>query len=65
MGDFHMRRISLFAIITAALILTAGIGMWTAITTSDVRAAANVANHHDFGAHTAIRGGLGVLPPVY
>jgi hypothetical protein len=59
-----MRRISLFVIATAALILT-GIGGWTVITTSDVRAAAKATNNDDFGGRTPIRGGLGALPPLY
>ena len=38
LGRFHMRRICFFVVATAALILTAGIGGWTVMTTSDVRA---------------------------
>jgi hypothetical protein len=57
-----MRRISLFVVATAALILTAGIGGWTVMTTSDVRAAANATNND---GRAPIHGGLGVLPPLY
>ena len=57
-----MRRISLFVVTTAALILTAGIGGWTVMTTSDVRAAAKVTNND---GRAPIHGGLGVLPPLY
>jgi hypothetical protein len=64
-GRFHMRNIRIFVIATAALILTAGIGGWIVITTSDVRAAAQAANPNDFGGRSPIRGGLAVLPPVY
>ena len=60
-----MRTIRLFVIATAALILTAGIGGWTVMTTSHVRAAANATNGDDFGGRPPIRGGLGVLPPVF
>jgi hypothetical protein len=57
-----MRKLSLFVIATAALILTAGIGGWTVMTTSDVRAAAKVTNND---GRAPIHGGLGVLPPLY
>jgi hypothetical protein len=60
-----MRRISLFVIAIAALILAAGIGGWTVMTTSDVKAAATATNNDDFGGRAPIRGGLGVLPPLY
>jgi hypothetical protein len=60
-----MRTIRLFVIATAALILTAGIGGWTVMTTSNVKAAANATNSDGFGGRPPIRGGLGVLPPLY
>ena len=58
-----MHKISLLVVATA-LILAAGIGVWTALTTSDVKAAAK-ANGDNFGGRTPIHGGLGDLPPLY
>jgi hypothetical protein len=54
-----MRTIRLFVIATAALILT------VVMTTSNVKAAANATNSDGFGGRPPIRGGLGVLPPLY
>jgi hypothetical protein len=59
-----MHKIS-FLVVATALILTAGIGGWTVLTTSDVKAAAKATNNDDFPGRTPIHGGLFVMPPVY
>jgi hypothetical protein len=59
-----MRRINMF-IIATAMILTAGVGGWTVLTTYDVKAAAKPTNNYDFPARPPVRGGLFVLPVVY
>ena len=59
-----MHKISLLVVATA-LILTAGIGGWTVLTTSDVKAAAKAINSDDFRGRTPIRGGLFVMPPIF
>jgi hypothetical protein len=59
-----MRKINLF-IIATAMILTAGVGGWTVLTTYDVKAAAKPTNNDDFPARPPVRGGLFVLTVVY
>jgi hypothetical protein len=59
-----MRKINLF-IIATAVILTAGVGGWTVLTTFDVKAAAQPTNIDDFPGRPPIRGGLFVVPVVY
>jgi len=59
-----MRKINLF-IIATAMILTAGVGGWTVLTTYDVKAAAKPTNDDDFPARPPVRGGLFVLSVVY
>ena len=59
-----MRKINLF-IIATAMILTAGVGGWTVLTTYDVKAAAKPTNNDDLPARPPVRGGLFVLPVVY
>jgi hypothetical protein len=58
-----MHKISLFVVATA-LILTAGIGGWTALTTTDVKAAAKATNM-DSSGRTPIRGGHFVMQSVF
>ena len=52
-----MHKISLFVVATA-LILTAGIGGWTALTTTDVKAAAKATNMDSQWAYPDTRGPL-------
>jgi hypothetical protein len=59
-----MRKDISFFVILAALILTAGIGGWTVLTTSHVKAAATATD--GFRGSTTLGGGLFfVPPPVY
>jgi hypothetical protein len=59
-----MRKDIRLIVILTALILTAGIGAWTVLTTSHVNAAATATD--DFRGSTTLGGGLFfVPPPVY
>ena len=58
-----MPKISLL-VVAAALVLTAGVGGWTALTTTDVKAAAKATNI-DSGGRTPIRGGHFVIQSVF
>jgi hypothetical protein len=58
-----MHKIS-FLVVAAALVLTAGVGSWTALTTTDVKAAAKATNM-DSGGRTPIRGGHFVMQSVF
>ena len=58
-----MPKISLL-VVAAALALTAGVGGWTALTTTDVKAAAKATNI-DSGGRTPIRGGHFVIQSVF
>ena len=59
-----MRNINLF-IIATAMILTAGVGGWTVLTTYNVKSAAKPANNYDLPARPPILVGLFVVPVVY
>ena len=58
-----MHKISLL-VVAAALVLTAGVGGWTALTTTDVKAAAQATNT-DSAGRTPIRGGHFVMQSVF
>ena len=52
-----MHKIS-FLVVAAALVLTAGVGSWTALTTTDVKAAAKATNMDSGGRTPDTRGPL-------
>jgi hypothetical protein len=61
-----MRKEICLVVIFTALILTAGVGGWTVLTTSHVNAAAKATNSDEFRGATTLGGGLFFMPaPVY
>jgi hypothetical protein len=60
-----MRKTSFFVAVTTAFILAMGVGGWTAMTATDVKAAGKAANIDGFPGRTPTRGGLSVMPPVF
>jgi hypothetical protein len=60
-----MRKTSFFVVITTAFILAMGVGGWTAMTATDVKAAGKAANIDGFLGRTPARGGHSAMPPVF
>ncbi|MET0879063.1 MAG: hypothetical protein ABWY14_18135 [Tardiphaga sp.] len=60
-----MRKTSVFVVVTTAFILAMGVGGWTAMTATDVKAAGKAANIDGFPGRAPTRGGLSVMPPVF